>query len=155
MSSPLKHLLFDRFAEIALEHSNKTALIFNDEHINYAALLERVCAQADALQATWGLASGARITYVGLNNPEQIVTLLACAKVGVIFLPINYRLPEAEITKIENDVANGRQTPLSNLPRPPRLHIGHYGGAQRCSALARGVARQRPRIMGCAPDDGG
>jgi fatty-acyl-CoA synthase len=119
MSPPLKQPLFDRFAKIALEFSNKTALIFNNEHIGYAALLERVNTQADALQATWGLASGARIPYVGLNDPEQIVTLLACAKVGAIFLPINYRLAEAEITAIRADAVNWGQTP-SSLRNDPR-----------------------------------
>ncbi len=99
--------LFNHFAKIANEYSSKTALIFNDESISYAALLERVCAKADALQATWGLASGARIPYVGLNDPEQLVTLLACAKVGAIFLPINYRLAEAEIEAIRTDADVG------------------------------------------------
>ncbi len=100
-------LLFDRFAAIAAQYGSKTALIFNDERISYALLLERINRKANALQAIWGLASGARIPYVGLNDPEQIVTLLASAKVGVIFLPINYRLADAEIAKIKNDAARG------------------------------------------------
>ena len=116
MSQTFETSLFDCFAQTANTHANKTALIFNDERIGYAALLARVNAKADALQATWGLASKARIPYVGLNDPEQLVTLLACAKVGAIFLPINYRLAEAEIAAIRADAANGGQTPISNLP---------------------------------------
>jgi fatty-acyl-CoA synthase len=112
-------LLFDHFAKIANEYSSKTALIFNDERISYAALLERINIKADALQAIWGLTSGARISFVGLNNPEPIVTLLACVKVGAIFLPINYRLAQAEIANIKADAANWGQTPslLRNDPR--------------------------------------
>jgi fatty-acyl-CoA synthase len=106
MSQAFERTLFDCFAEIAAKYSSKTALVFNDEHISYALLLERINIKADALQATWGLASGARVHYVGLNDPEQIVTLLACAKVGAIFLPINYRLADAEIAQIKNDAGS-------------------------------------------------
>jgi fatty-acyl-CoA synthase len=124
-------LLFDRFANIAAQYGRKTALIFNDERISYAALLERVNTRANALQATWGLASGARIPYVGLNDPEQIVTLLACAKVGAIFLPINYRLVEAEIMRIKEDAVVLAVETID----PPALRVDpptSQGGSRGC-----------------------
>ena len=111
MSQASERPLFDCFAEIAAKFSNKTALIFNDERISYALLLERINRKANALQAIWGLGSQARIPYVGLNDSEQIVTLLASAKVGAIFLPINYRLADAEIEaiKLNADHASGQR----------------------------------------------
>ena len=69
--------LFDCFAQIATSHGNKLAIVFKDECISYAELLARVNTKATELEAAWGLASGARIPYVGLNDPEQLVTLLA------------------------------------------------------------------------------
>jgi fatty-acyl-CoA synthase len=99
--------LFDRFAEVAAQFASKTALIFKDKRISYALLFERVLSKAAELEAAWGLGSGVRIAYVGLNDPEQVVTLLACAKVGAIFLPINYRLADAEIAQIKEDSSLG------------------------------------------------
>ena len=107
MSPAFERPLFDRFVHIANAYPDHIALIFKEERITYSSLLARVNDKADALQATWGLASQARIHYVGLNDPEQMVTLLACAKVGAIFLPINYRLADAEIAQIKRDAQSG------------------------------------------------
>ena len=69
MSPAFERPLFDRFAHIANAYPHHIALIFKEERITYSSLLVRVNDKANALQATWGLASQARIHYVGLNDP--------------------------------------------------------------------------------------
>jgi fatty-acyl-CoA synthase len=80
----------------ALQRPDAPALRFADDTITYAALHQRVLHASATLHSVWGVRSGDRVAYLGLNHPDQIVLLMACAQLGAVLVPINYRLAAAE-----------------------------------------------------------
>ncbi|QBJ95473.1 long-chain-fatty-acid--CoA ligase [Rhodococcus sp. ABRD24] len=77
-------------------HGASTALIYEDHTIDYRDLTARVHAMALALHAS-GVRKGDRVAYLGLNSPTFLVTYLAAAWVGAVYVPVNFRLAAAEI----------------------------------------------------------
>ena len=55
------------------------------------------------LQSTHGLKVGQRVAWLGLNHELQLVTLVACARLGLIFMPLNFRLALAELQSVLQD----------------------------------------------------
>ncbi|MFS2100946.1 AMP-binding protein [Variovorax sp. Varisp85] len=49
------------------------------------------------------LAAGARVGYLGLNDPMFVVVLFATARIGAICVPLNFRLSGAELSFAIND----------------------------------------------------
>ena len=50
-----------------------------------------------------GLTKGDRFTYVSLNSIEMVIMYYGAAKVGVVPVPLNYRLAPREVLYIVND----------------------------------------------------
>ena len=50
-----------------------------------------------------GLRAGDRMAWLGLNHPLQLAALMACARLGAIFLPLNFRLAAAELQQVMDD----------------------------------------------------
>ncbi|MCU0957562.1 MAG: acyl--CoA ligase, partial [Hydrogenophaga sp.] len=50
-----------------------------------------------------GLCVGDRLAWLGLNHPLQLAALMACARLGAIFMPLNFRLASAELQQVLND----------------------------------------------------
>ena len=50
-----------------------------------------------------GLTKGDRFTYVSLNSIEMVIMYYGAAKVGVVPVPLNYRLAPRELLYIVND----------------------------------------------------
>jgi fatty-acyl-CoA synthase len=73
----------------------RTALRFQGEEIDYAALASRVGTIAAALAAR-GVRHGDRVAWLGLNSPDMLAALFACARLGAIFMPLNWRLAAPE-----------------------------------------------------------
>ncbi len=82
--------------------AGKTALIFRDVRYTYQELNERVNRIVFVLM-TRGVRSGDRVAAILYNSPEFLEVLFACAKIGAIFVPINYRLSSEEAKYIIND----------------------------------------------------
>jgi fatty-acyl-CoA synthase len=82
-----------------LQHASRTpartALHYEGEHISYAAFASRIEEIASALAAQ-GVGPGARVAWLGLNSPAMLAALFACARVGAIFMPLNWRLAPPE-----------------------------------------------------------
>jgi acyl-CoA synthetase (AMP-forming)/AMP-acid ligase II len=74
----------------------KTALRFEGRSIEYAELERRV-GELAAFLSTSGVRPGDRVAYLGPNTPELLETLFASARVGAIFVPLNPRMPPAEL----------------------------------------------------------
>lgn len=81
---------------------SKTALIFEDTKWTYAEFNRRVNTLAHALKSI-GVNHGDRVGYLDLNHPNFFVTLFAAAKLGAIFVPLNFRLTGPELLFIIND----------------------------------------------------
>jgi fatty-acyl-CoA synthase len=74
---------------------NGVAVHFAGEDITWAALWRRVDAATRRL-ASLGLKRGDRVAYLGYNHPEILALLFACARLGAILVPLNFRLARAE-----------------------------------------------------------
>ncbi|MBU8537182.1 AMP-binding protein [Falsiroseomonas tokyonensis] len=74
---------------------DRIALRFGDVALSYGELHRQVVAMAAALAAR-GLRQGDRVAFLGQNHPSQIVALFACARLGALLLPLNWRLAPPE-----------------------------------------------------------
>ncbi len=86
----------------ALNTPNKTALIFDDKAVTYKELNLGVNRCAYMLQKK-GLKKGDRICVVLLNCVEFLEMYFAAAKLGLIFVPLNWRLVGPELQYQLND----------------------------------------------------
>ncbi|MGE8202461.1 MAG: AMP-binding protein, partial [Variovorax sp.] len=76
---------------------HRPALSCEDVHWNYGELVDRI----ESMSAV--LAAGARVGYLGLNDPMFVVVLFATARIGAICVPLNFRLSGAELSFAIND----------------------------------------------------
>lgn len=76
------------------------ALRFEGAEIDYGTLDSRVRRLATALYARCGVRPGDRVAHLGLNGPAVLELLFACARLGAIFVPLNWRLAEPEHREI-------------------------------------------------------
>jgi len=75
---------------------DKVALRFEGREICYGELEQDLAAVAACLQ-TQGVSAGDRVGYLGPNCPELLELLFACARLEAIFVPLNNRMPAAEL----------------------------------------------------------
>ena len=99
--------LAQRFWELAQIQPKKLAIRFGmpgqTEDFDFAKFWRRVERVTGHLQVTHGLKSGQRVAWLGLNHELQLVTLVACARLGLIFMPLNFRLAVAELKMVLQD----------------------------------------------------
>jgi fatty-acyl-CoA synthase len=84
---------------------DKIALRFGGGTLTYAAFWRRIVATARALQSQLGIGFGDRVAILAANHPDYLVLLYACARLGAILLPLNWRLAAAEQVFILSDAA--------------------------------------------------
>ena len=82
----------DRHARLTPE---QTAIRFPERDVSYGALAELVHRLASAMAAS-GLTRGNCAAYLGVNSPEMLALLFACARLGILFMPLNWRLAGPE-----------------------------------------------------------
>ncbi len=92
--------LIDRHAEFRGRH---TAIQFENEIITYAELARRIGQTAAALHDGLKVKRGDRVAFLGVNDPELLVLLFACARLGAIFVPLNFRLAPPEHRYVVHD----------------------------------------------------
>ena len=80
----------------ATDYGEKTATTFAGIQHSYVDMHERTLACAGDLHAA-GVRRGDRVAYLGPNHPAALVVMLACLRLGVIFIPLNWRLAPAEL----------------------------------------------------------
>jgi len=73
----------------------KIAIRFRETEISYREFATAIDQTANALQAL-GIKAGDRIGWLGFNSPEFLSALFACARIGAIVIPLNFRLAPAE-----------------------------------------------------------
>src|SRR5690242_16032527 len=83
----------------------KTAIIFGGERQSYAGFHARIERTARALKAEFGISRGDRVAILSLNRPDYLVLLYACARLGAMLVPLNWRLAVAEQLFILSDAA--------------------------------------------------
>ena len=81
---------------------HRRALTFEGRTWNYGEFQDRIDRCAAVLR-DGGTRSGDRVGYLGLNHPDFLVTMFAAARLGAIFVPLNFRLTGPELEFIVND----------------------------------------------------
>ncbi len=118
----------ERWSEL---HPDKPAIIYENQTINYAELHGRANRTSCWLQSL-GIEKGDRVAVMLNNCPEFIELYVACARLGAIFVPVNFRLatPELRFT-------------LRNCR--PRLFV--FGGDHCANIKDLGIARNLPLML--------
>lgn len=132
----------------AAQTPGKPCLTFAAETLSFADLNERSSRAATAL-AQQGVVPGDRVALIARNCLAHFELFFACAKLGAIFLPINWRLSAREVAGILEDGAPALlvaeadlQTLLSEAEGlPATLDLSTYA-AWRDGAAAIDVGRQ-------------
>ena len=91
------------FTEHAVEQPKKPALSFNDEHWTYLEFSNFITKVTAKLCLDFNLKHGDRIAYYGTNSTLEVALFFACAKLGLIVVPLNWRLSSGELNEIIND----------------------------------------------------
>ena len=106
---------------------SKTAIRFEGGDIGYARFAETIRGHARALRTVHGVERGDRVAFLGFNSPAMLALFFACARIGAMFSPLNWRLAAPELAYILGDSA-------------PRVLIADAGHAD----LAREAAADYP-----------
>lgn len=83
---------------------DRVALRFGARRWTYAALEAWIGAEA-ALLAARGVEPGDRVAVLALNHPRTLALLFACARLGAMLCPLNWRLAAAELQWIVDHAA--------------------------------------------------
>ncbi|MES2715615.1 MAG: AMP-binding protein [Pseudomonadota bacterium] len=127
--------LYRHFADTAARTPDALAIQADGGSGARALSHRQFLALADAQAARWqaqGLGAGSRVGWLGHNSPELLAGLLACAKLGAVFVPLNWRLAPAELVAIATHAG------LSALEHTPEL--AELAAAVRAGAGLAGAA---------------
>jgi fatty-acyl-CoA synthase len=75
---------------------DKPALRFCGDALSYAAFSARIANTARALKSALAVGRGDRIAILATNHPDYLVLLYACARLGAMLVPLNWRLAVPE-----------------------------------------------------------
>ena len=114
-----------RFAQLAHDCGTQPAMTFRGDErkpdqtfeYDFAKFWRRVARVTAHLQSNWSVQPGDRVAWLGFNHELQLVTLVACARLGAVFVPLNFRLAVPELQQVMQDAQ-------------PRLlvHDSHHAG---------------------------
>lgn len=90
----------DRHADFS---PDKTAIHFEGNDLSYAGLADQIGRLAAVLTVRLGVARGDRVAFLGQNSPHALALLFACARIGAIFVPLNWRLAPPEHLRMLGD----------------------------------------------------
>ncbi len=84
---------------------DKTAIRYGARKLSYAELDRQILRVAAALHGGLDLRRGDRVAVYAMNCPEMFVLLFAAARLGLILVPLNWRLAHPELAQIIADSA--------------------------------------------------
>jgi fatty-acyl-CoA synthase len=125
--------LFDAISRNAGFAPEKPALIFGDRTLTYRDLMRRIHAASTGLAKEYAVQKGDRIAHLGYNSADYLVLLFACARLGAILVPLNWRLAppeqayivdhaEPKLLVIESDFAD--RVPVLTAAHGPMRILG-------------------------------
>jgi fatty-acyl-CoA synthase len=115
---------------------DKAAIRFPGRELSYAAFAALVGRTASALAAS-GVRRGGCVAYLGLNSPEMLALLFASARLGAMFMPLNWRLAGPEHRQMLDDC-------------PPRVLIVEPAFAAQTDAF-RALLDPGIELIACGP----
>jgi len=120
---------------------DKDFMVFEGKRATFAQTSERVNRLAQALEKL-GIQKGDRIGMLQVNCPQYIEAYFAAAKLGAIFVPLNFRAKEDELSYMIN-----------------HAKIKAFFAGARYAEMIRKVSPQLPTVEQCiwvdAEQDGG
>ena len=149
------------FSRRVLQTPDRPALTFEGVTRSYRQMAQDINRLATALKAG-GICRGDRVGYLGLNNPLYFDLLFAAARLGAIFVPLNFRLTGPELDYIINDagvhtlVADGPHRPVIDSVRAAlccRRYVSADGPADGWQAASDFVGNAVPLANGEPADD--
>jgi acyl-CoA synthetase (AMP-forming)/AMP-acid ligase II len=90
-----EQLIFGRLVDRWAEHGDSPAIVADGRAVSYSALVERADRLANALIGL-GVVAGERIAFAYGNGAEIVGCYLACARSGIVGMPLAERLTEDE-----------------------------------------------------------
>jgi fatty-acyl-CoA synthase len=75
---------------------DKAAIRFAGSALTYIGLARRIGEVARALKSQLGVRAGDRVAILAANHPDTLVLLYACARLGALLVPLNWRLAVPE-----------------------------------------------------------
>jgi len=111
MGAAESSLIAARFAQLAHTQGAQRAMTFRGDErqpghtfeYDFGKFWRRVERVTAHLQASWGIAAGDRVAWLGFNHELQLVALVACARLGAILAPLNFRLAVPELQQVIGD----------------------------------------------------
>ena len=95
-TDPTATALGDWIRSRADEGPDRKAIVFGDQVLRYHALAQRIDRLATGLRQKAGLRHGDRIAYLGHSHPDLLTLIFAAARLGLIMVPMNWRLARPE-----------------------------------------------------------
>ena len=89
--------LFKRLEQLAQRTPEKSAIRFDGTDISYAQLYRAAQTTASHLQNTYKLNVKDRIAFLSENVPDIFALIFAASEIGVIVVPLNWRLSNEEL----------------------------------------------------------
>ena len=80
----------------AVATPKKVAIRFEGRQITYPEFDQQIKTTARMLKNKLGVQASDRIAYLGQNHPQILALFFACARLGAIFVPLNWRLAPRE-----------------------------------------------------------
>jgi len=109
---------------------DKTAIVFEDKRYTFSQLNERANRLANGLMKL-GAKKGQVIAFLQVNCNQCVETYFAVAKTGAIYLPLNFRAKEKELTYMLNTaeasvlIAGERYVPMVQSIQPELHYLKH------------------------------
>src|SRR6188474_2923283 len=94
--------LIDRNAAFA---PDKPAIRFGGNTLTYSGFAQHITSAARALKSQLGIGRGDRVAILSLNHPDYLVLLYACARLGAMLVPLNWRLAVPEQVFVLSDAS--------------------------------------------------
>lgn len=144
----------------AAQHGDRIAIDDRGVKISYAALDHRVTDLAAALRAA-GYGPGDRIATVSGNSIDHVVAFFACARAGVAFVPVSWRLTPGELAEVlertapsavlvEDEYIGPATAALARMPEHPPVAALGTTGVEATVPVRRGAAAP---VRGVRDDD--
>jgi fatty-acyl-CoA synthase len=119
------------------------AIRFEGSETPYAELAQRVTTAASALAAL-GVQRGDVVAFLGVNHPAVLVLLFACARLGAMLLPLNWRLAPPEHARVLAD-CSPRVLFVEPAFAEQARAVGSAIPATALSVLERAAQKEAPR----------
>lgn len=118
---------------------HKAALLYEGEHVSYAALNAQANRLAHALLAL-GVRPGDRVALLGRNSPAWVAAFYAAARCGVILVPVNFWYRSGELAYVlEHSGARVCLLSAACAPIAEPLRGGRQGSGAQASTVERWV----------------